>query len=37
MLARNITLEEVRHAVQESNENASGGIVAQGALEWGVR
>lgn len=37
MLARNVTLEEVQHAVQESNENASGGIIVQGAMEWGVR
>lgn len=37
MLARNVTLEEVQHAVEESNENASGGIVVQGAMEWGVR
>ena len=37
MLARNVTLAEVQHAVQESNENASGGIVVQGAMEWGVR
>ena len=37
MLARNVTLAEVQHAVQESNENASGGIVVQNAMEWGVR
>jgi len=37
MLARNVTLEEVQHAVEESNENASGGIVTQVAMEWGVR
>lgn len=37
MLARKVTLEEVQHAVQQSNENASGGLVVQGALEWGVR
>lgn len=37
MLARNVTLAEVQHAVQESNENASGGIVVQSAMEWGVR
>jgi cobalt-zinc-cadmium resistance protein CzcA len=35
--ARRITLDEVRHAVEESNLNASGGIVAQGAIEWTVR
>lgn len=37
MLARNVTLEELQHAVQESNENASGGIIVQGAMEWGLR
>ena len=25
------------HAVEESNMNASGGIVAQGSIEWTVR
>lgn len=35
--ARRITLDEVRHAVEEANLNASGGIVAQGAIEWTVR
>jgi cobalt-zinc-cadmium resistance protein CzcA len=37
MVARDVTLAELRHAVQESNENASGGLVTQGAIEWGVR
>ena len=37
MSARKISLDEVRHAVDESNVNASGGIVAQGAIEWTVR
>lgn len=35
--ARRITLDEVRHAVEEANMNASGGVVAQGAIEWTVR
>ncbi|MGE0863404.1 MAG: efflux RND transporter permease subunit [Vicinamibacterales bacterium] len=37
MAARKISLDEVLHAVEESNLNASGGIVAQGAIEWTVR
>lgn len=37
MSARRISLDEVLHAVDESNLNASGGIVAQGAIEWTVR
>ncbi|HEX4892547.1 MAG TPA: efflux RND transporter permease subunit, partial [Hyphomicrobiaceae bacterium] len=37
MSARRISLDEVMHAVEESNLNASGGIVAQGAIEWTVR
>ncbi|HWI20515.1 MAG TPA: efflux RND transporter permease subunit [Vicinamibacterales bacterium] len=37
MSARRISLDEVMHAVEESNINASGGIVAQGAIEWTVR
>ncbi|MPY90143.1 MAG: CusA/CzcA family heavy metal efflux RND transporter [Luteitalea sp.] len=37
MIARSVTLEEVLHAVDESNVNASGGFVAQGALEWTIR
>ena len=32
-----ISLDEVMHAVEESNLNAAGGIVAQGAIEWTVR
>jgi len=35
--ARRISLDEVMHAVEESNLNASGGIVAQGPIEWTVR
>lgn len=37
MSARRISLDDVLHAVEESNLNASGGIVAQGAIEWTVR
>jgi cobalt-zinc-cadmium resistance protein CzcA len=37
MAARRISLDEVMHAVEESNLNASGGFVAQGAIEWTVR
>ena len=37
LAARKISLDEVLHAVEESNLNASGGIVAQGAIEWTVR
>jgi cobalt-zinc-cadmium resistance protein CzcA len=37
MSARRISLDEVRHAVEESNLNASGGIIAQGSIEWTVR
>ena len=37
MLARGVSLDEVLHAVEESNTNASGGIVSQGAIEWTVR
>ena len=37
MAARRISLDEVMHAVEESNINASGGIVAQGSIEWTVR
>ena len=37
MAARRVSLDEVMHAVDESNRNASGGIVAQGSIEWTVR
>ncbi|HEX2343399.1 MAG TPA: efflux RND transporter permease subunit [Vicinamibacterales bacterium] len=37
MSARRVSLDEVMHAVQESNLNAAGGIVAQGPIEWTVR
>src|SRR5215475_6037160 len=37
MSARRISLDDVMHAVGESNQNASGGFVAQGPMEWSVR
>ena len=37
MAARRISLDDVLHAVEESNVNASGGVVAQGSIEWTVR
>jgi cobalt-zinc-cadmium resistance protein CzcA len=37
MSARRVSLDDVLHAVEESNLNAAGGIVAQGAIEWTVR
>ncbi|MPZ18020.1 MAG: CusA/CzcA family heavy metal efflux RND transporter [Luteitalea sp.] len=37
MVARGVTLEELLHAVDESNLNASGGFVTQGDLEWTIR
>jgi cobalt-zinc-cadmium resistance protein CzcA len=37
MAALGVTLNEVMTAVQRSNENAAGGFVAQGPIEWTVR
>jgi len=37
MAALGVTLNEVLAAVRESNKNAAGGFVAQGAIEWTVR
>lgn len=37
LAARGITLGEVLAAVERSNENAAGGFVAQGPVEWTVR
>jgi heavy metal efflux system protein len=37
MSARRVSLDDVMHAVKEANLNASGGIVAQGSIEWTVR
>jgi len=37
MAALGVTLGEVMTAVERSNENAAGGFVAQGSIEWTVR
>ena len=37
MSARRVSLDEVLHAVDESNLNASGGVIAHGPIEWTVR
>lgn len=37
MSARDVTLDEVLHAVEGANVNASGGFVTQGGTEWAVR
>jgi cobalt-zinc-cadmium resistance protein CzcA len=37
MAARSVSLDDLLHAVEESNLNASGGIVTQGSIEWTVR
>jgi cobalt-zinc-cadmium resistance protein CzcA len=37
MAALGVTLGEVRDAVARSNENAAGGFVTSGAIEWTVR
>ncbi|MFN7985461.1 MAG: efflux RND transporter permease subunit [Vicinamibacterales bacterium] len=37
MSARRVSLDEVMHAVESSNVNASGGFVRQGPMEWSVR
>lgn len=37
MAARRVSLDEVMHAVETSNVNASGGFVRQGPMEWSVR
>ncbi len=37
MAARDVTLDEVLHAVEGANVNAAGGFVVQGATEWTVR
>ncbi len=37
MAARRVSLDAVLHAVDESNLNASGGVIAQGPIEWTVR
>lgn len=37
MSARGVSLNEVMHAVEGANRNASGGFVVQGPMEWNVR
>src|SRR6188474_3240730 len=37
MVARNVSLDDVSHALEGANVNASGGIVTQGPMEWSVR
>jgi cobalt-zinc-cadmium resistance protein CzcA len=37
LAARNVTLDEVMHAVEGANVNTSGGFVVQGSTEWSVR
>ncbi len=37
MAARNVTLDQVMHAVDDANVNASGGFVVQGGTEWAVQ
>lgn len=37
MSARRVSLDEVMHAVESSNVNASGGFLRQGPMEWAVR
>jgi cobalt-zinc-cadmium resistance protein CzcA len=37
MSARNVSLDDVLHAVEDANVNASGGFVTQGGTEWAVR
>lgn len=37
MAALGVTLGEVLDAVERSNENAAGGFVAQGSIEWTIR
>jgi cobalt-zinc-cadmium resistance protein CzcA len=37
MVARGVSLAQVEHALAGANENASGGFVIQGPMEWNVR
>jgi cobalt-zinc-cadmium resistance protein CzcA len=37
MLARDVTLDDVLHGLEGANQNASGGFVVQGPMEWNVR
>ena len=37
LVARGVTLDEVLHAVEGSNQNAAGGFFARGPVEWSIR
>jgi cobalt-zinc-cadmium resistance protein CzcA len=37
MVARNVSLSDVLHALEGANLNASGGFITQGPMEWNVR
>ncbi|PTL75243.1 efflux RND transporter permease subunit [Vitiosangium sp. GDMCC 1.1324] len=37
LAARNISLDEVEHALEGANLNAAGGFVVQGPMEWTIR
>ena len=37
MSARGVTLDDALHAVEGANQNAAGGFVVQGPMEWSVR
>jgi cobalt-zinc-cadmium resistance protein CzcA len=37
MRARGVSLEDVLHAMEESNTNTSGGFVVEGQTEWSIR
>jgi cobalt-zinc-cadmium resistance protein CzcA len=37
MVARNVSLDDVLHALEGVNLNAAGGFITQGSLEWNVR
>jgi len=37
MVARGVTLNEVLHALEGANVNASAGFIAQGPIEWNIR
>ncbi len=37
LTARGVTLDDVLHAVEGANLNASGGILVQGSMEWTIR
>ncbi len=37
MAARGVSLDDVLHALEGANLNASGGVIVQGPMEWNVR